>query len=99
MLFTLFTNHTHWSFIKKDYSFVVVELCTPAEHTQKFIISKEMPNEDVSRIIIIPVDVHSLEMLLYLLDLESHYFVLQGQINNYTFFNMFVKQLKNTNFA
>lgn len=57
-----------------------------------------MPNEDVSRITIIPVDVHSLEMLLYLLD-ESPYVVLQGQINNYTFFNMFVKQLKNTNFA
>lgn len=57
-----------------------------------------MPNEDVSRIIIIPVDVHSLEMLLYLLD-ESPYVVLQGQINNHTFFNMFVKQLKNTNCA
>lgn len=69
-----------------------------AEHTQKFIISKEMPNEDVSRIIIILVDVQSLEMLLYLLD-ESPYVVLQGQINNYTFSNMFVKQLKNTNFA
>lgn len=57
-----------------------------------------MPDEDVSRIIIIPVDVHSLETLLYLLD-ESPYVVLQGQINNYTFFNMCVKQLKNTNFA
>lgn len=37
-------------------------------------------------------------MLVYLLD-ESPYVVLQGQINNYIYFNMFIKLLRNTSFA
>lgn len=37
-------------------------------------------------------------MLVYLLD-ENTYIVLQGQIISFIYFNLFVKPLKNTNFA